>query len=234
MYVLPLCWRAAILRADRAAREADLARKSDNRRQIQDAHRAWLQQLREATDLPLTRIAAEAGLAESTLTRLFSRSYTGTLHALTIEALKRRFRVPGPDQAAQGGLRETEATPYVADGAGPWGGAVQALLRAHAAADPWVLRTRALDLAGYLPGDIVVLDLNAAAQSGDVVCAQVYDFERMKAETIWRLYDPPYLVAASTDPSLRRPFSDASVSIKGVVVAQLRLRRTADAPPDQD
>jgi hypothetical protein len=205
-----------------------LSRKSDNRRQIQETHRAWLEQIRAATDLPLTRIAAEAGLAESTLTRLFSRSYTGTLHALTIEALKRRFSVPGPDQAAQAGLHENEATPYVADDSSPWDGAVRALMGSHEAADPWVLRTRALDLAGYLPGDIVVLNLNATPRSGDVVCAQIYDFTRMRAETIWRIYEPPFLVAASTDAAFRRPLSDASVSIKGVVVASFRPRRTSE------
>jgi AcrR family transcriptional regulator len=209
-----------------------LSRKSDNRRQIQEVHRAWLEQIRAATELPLTRIAAEAGLAESTLTRLFSRGYTGTLHALTIEALKRRFRVPGPDQVGQAGLRETEATPYVADEAQPWDAAVRSLLGRHPAADPWVLRTQALDLAGYLPGDIVVLDLNATARSGDVVCAQVYDFERLRADTIWRIFDPPFLVAASTDPAFRRPFTDASVSIKGVVVASFRARRSQE-PSDK-
>ncbi|HVV91849.1 MAG TPA: hypothetical protein VHD15_00375 [Hyphomicrobiales bacterium] len=209
-----------------------MPRKSDNRRQIQEMHRAWLEQIRAATNLPLTRIAAEAGLAESTLTRLFSRTYTGTLHALTIEALKRRFQVPGPDQAAQTGLRETEATPYVADESEASDHAVHALLGARPAADPWVLRTRALDLAGYLPGDIVVLDLNATPRHGDVVCAQIYDFERMRAETIWRIYEPPFLLAASTDPSFRRPVSDTSVSIKGVVVAAFRRRRAAAAPDD--
>ncbi len=64
----------------------------------------------------------------------------------------------------------------------------------------------------------------------DVVCAQVYDWARGKAETVFRLYEPPYLLSSTTDPKLLRPLvvDDDVVMIKGVVVASLRSRRATE------
>jgi transcriptional regulator with XRE-family HTH domain len=89
---------------------------------------------------------------------------------------------------------------------------------------------RALEGLGYLPGDIVIVDLDRKPAPGDVVCAQVYDLGRSEPETVMRIYEPPVLVAASFDEQLRRPLmvDDARVKIEGVVLPH-RLRPTAPA-----
>lgn len=104
---------------------------------------------------------------------------------------------------------------------------VQALYPGRANADLWIVRGRALELAGYLPGDLVVVDLDRTPAPGDVVCAQVYDWTAETAQTILRIYDPPWLVTHSPSPAHRKPelLDGERVVIKGVAVAS--LRRTA-------
>ena len=68
--------------------------------------------------------------------------------------------------------------------------------------------------------------LGETALSGDVVCAQVYDWSTGRAETVFRIFEPPYLVSASSDPQFLRPLvvDDDKVHIKGVVIQTYRSR----------
>jgi transcriptional regulator with XRE-family HTH domain len=68
--------------------------------------------------------------------------------------------------------------------------------------DTWRLRTNALDLSGYLPGDIVVVERKREAGPGDVVVAQTKAKRPADVRTIWRIYAPPVLMPASSDRSL--------------------------------
>lgn len=68
----------------------------------------------------------------------------------------------------------------------------------------WTVRDRALDLAGFLLGDRILLDQAQPPRAGDAVIAQVYGTEqtnRLSAETRLLLYEPPFLVTRSTDPT---------------------------------
>jgi SOS-response transcriptional repressor LexA len=95
---------------------------------------------------------------------------------------------------------------------------------------PWTLRSRALEVAGYLPGDVLIVDLNARPDDGDVVCAQVY--ERDNAETLFRIYEAPYLQAATYQRGLFKPLlvDGRRVVLRGVVVASIRPRLSQLAP----
>ena len=95
----------------------------------------------------------------------------------------------------------------------------------HPAANVWQIRGPALELAGYLDDDLVIVDLNRIeARAGDVVCAQIYDAQRATAHTIIRIYEPPYLIAMSNDPAYRKPelVDEDRVVIKGLIVASFR------------
>ncbi len=202
--------------------------------QTSEQHREYLQRVIAHTGKPATRIAKEIGIAASTLTRLLNASEgsTATLHARTIRKLQEYSGVslfaggdalPGPR-----GLAE-DAVPFDAKSADPAvSAAIKALIGGRQAADPWTIRTRALERIGFLPGDIVIVDLGRRPEAGDAVCAQVYDWGRSDAETIMRLYEPPYLVAASLDEQLRRPLvvDNERVIIKGVLLPH-RLRPSA-------
>jgi len=129
------------------------------------------------------------------------------------------------------GLAE-DAVRFDAESADPTvSAAITALIGDRQAAVAWTIRTRALECIGYLPGDIVIVDLGRQPARGDVVCAEVYSLGRQDAEMVMRIYEPPILAAASFDEQvLRRPLmvDDARVTIKGVVLPH-RLRPTAPA-----
>jgi transcriptional regulator with XRE-family HTH domain len=194
-------------------------------------HREYVQLVVDRMGKAPTRIAKELGIAPSTLTRLLkSETPTATLHARTLRKLQDYSGIPplfGTDASAPAprGFAE-DAVPFDAKSADPAvSAAIKALIGWRKAADPWTIRTRALERIGYLPGDIVIVDLGRRPEAGDAVCAQVYDWRRAAAETVMRLYEPPYLVAASLDEGLRRPLvvDNEQVIIKGVVLPH-RLR----------
>jgi hypothetical protein len=70
----------------------------------------------------------------------------------------------------------------------------------------------------------VLVDLNATPKPGDAVCAQVYDWKRMKAETVMRIFEkaPPIeiLLTKSLDPNLQEPLvvDGERVVVKGVIL----------------
>ena len=78
---------------------------------------------------------------------------------------------------------------------------IEQALKGRPNAAPWHLRTRALEGAGYLAGDIVITDASVTANAGDAVIAQVFDPRSGSPETVFRILESPYLVAASSDPA---------------------------------
>ena len=196
-------------------------------------HREYVRLVVERMGKPPTRIAKDLGIAASTLTRQLNApdGSTATLHARTLRKLQDYSGIPavfGGDPSTPPAFRGfgEDAVPFDAKGADPAvSAALKALIGGRKAADPWTIRTRALERIGFLPGDIVIVDLGRRPEAGDAVCAQVYDWRRAAAETVMRLYEPPYLVAASLDEGLRRPLvvDNEQVVIKGVVLPH-RLR----------
>jgi len=75
-------------------------------------------------------------------------------------------------------------------------------------------------LAGYLPGDFILLDSFAADRMklGDAVIAQVYG--RTNAATVLRIWQPPVLVCPK-DQTVH--VVDNNVTIRGRVVASWRV-----------
>jgi hypothetical protein len=201
-------------------------------------HREYVRLVVRSSGMSATRLAKELDIAPSTFTRLLKapNDSTATLHARTLRKLQDYSGIPplfGDDATVPPGIRglREDAVPFDAKGADPaLSAALKALIGGRKAADPWTIRTRALERIGFLPGDIVIVDLGRKPESGDAVCAQVYDWRRGTAETVMRLYEPPYLVAASLDEGLRRPLvvDDEQVIIKGVVLPH-RLRPGAPA-----
>jgi DNA-binding phage protein len=212
-----------------AAEYPDLARDEETSRQ----HRDYLRRVMAHTRKPPTRIAKEVGVAASTLTRLLKEDSNATLHARTITRLQEYSGLSffGGDPSAPAAFRglAEDAVPFDVKNADPAiSAAIKALIGGRKAADPWTMRSRALERIGYLPGDIVIVDLGRTAEAGEAVCAQVYDWRRAAAETVMRLYEPPYLVAASLEEGLRRPLvvDNEQVIIKGVLLPH-RLRPVA-------
>lgn len=198
--------------------------------------KAWLRAALEKTSETPTGLARKSGLAQSTLTRFLNsedapmlglRSIAKIAHAAGIEPIG--LPMPPNHMPTASGFSEADGEPYRHVGATPLDLAIEALIDGRDATDPWRMKSRVLETAGYLPGDVLIVSLNERPQPGDVVCAQSYRWSEGRAETVFRFYEPPYLVAASRDENVRKPLlvDNDRVIIKGVVLAVLRVRRPA-------
>lgn len=194
---------------------------------------AWLNRALEQTGDTPSGLARRAGLATTTLTRFLNDPGSPMLSLRSIAKIAHVAGVPpiglAAESSAVGELREPEAVQYRSnEPQSTVASALQALTRGRPSASPWVLKSRALDAIGYLPNDILIVDLNLPAAAGDIVCAQAYNWANGQAETMFRLFEAPYLVGATADPAVnataRRPLlvDNDRVIIKGVVVSLLR------------
>lgn len=195
-----------------------------------DSVRAWLEDLLEKSGLSAYALAKQIGKSPSTITRAVDPASKHTLSHRTIMEIVQATGRPGPSgERAAGQARlpsnEIDGAPLELEtGDARVDDAVRYLCGAENALAPWRLNTRALEMMGYLPGDVVIVDLNGQAQAGDIVAAQNY---KGRVETIFRIFTPPFLVAAATDRVPRPPMlvDNDTVSIRGVVVAMFRPMR---------
>jgi transcriptional regulator with XRE-family HTH domain len=195
--------------------------------------RAWILRVLDKTGMSATALAKKAGVAQSTLTRFLNDDDAPMLGLRTIAKIAHAageqpiIGVSGPS-GRQAQAFEEAAKPYKADAGSGIELAIRALIGDRKAADPWELGANAgLELAGFLPGDILIVDLNETPEPGDLVCAQDYRWSEKKAETVFRFYDPPYLTTPSREERLSKPLlvDNDRVAIKGVVIGSLRPRR---------
>ncbi len=91
----------------------------------------------------------------------------------------------------------------------------------------WIVRTRALELAGILPGDVIEFSTAGVPAQGEPVLAQIYGDERGSFATVMRLYMPPVLMVRTLDPAIEQlPVAlDDRVRIVGIFIALRRLKR---------
>lgn len=192
--------------------------------------RSYISTVLQRTGWSQSELAARAGLDPSTLSRFLSGQREG--HALRPSSIRKIETVSGlamdggtPTEPA-GGFAEAEAAPLAVAERSPLAAIIAALTDGRRNIDPWRLNSRALELSGYRPGDTLLVALGETPLAGDVVCAQIYDWPTGKAETVFRIFQPPYLVASTTDPALLRPHAvdGQQVQVKGVVIHSLRSR----------
>lgn len=207
--------------------------RTDAKKNIQDRQRIWLLEVLDKVKLKPSPFAIGAGVSDTTITRLLNdKSYAGTLAPETIERIKDTYKVPGPEEFASSrrstliGLSEAVRFDIRREG-GALAGIVQAILRGRTDVDAWRLKTEALENAGYLPGDIVFVEQlreDQHARPQDAVCSQVVDYQHGAAETVWRVYDPPFLVAAAHDRTAYKPIlvDGDRVKIAGVIRESFR------------
>lgn len=132
----------------------------------------------EVLDVPLSDVLLHAGIASKETVQELNPGFAESDVAQWI---------PKP---------ETEGAPDIEAMANALGGGRNGV-------DIWRVKSRAMALAGYLEGDYLLVDTHQrdTCKAGDVVLAQVYDYNAGAATTIFRRYQTPVLVAASADPS---------------------------------
>jgi lambda repressor-like predicted transcriptional regulator len=199
--------------------------------ELQESVRAWLRSVLDETGLTASALARSIGTSTTTLTRVLNDPLAKhVLSTRTIDAIARTTGISGPGAPPSGQARMPE---HEIDGLQlktqtgdvRIDDAVSFLCSNENGLTPWRLNTRALEGMGYLPGDVVIVDLNATADTGDVVVAQVN--QGKSADTIFRIYAKPFVSACAIDRVARAPLvvDDIHVSICGVVVAMFRPRR---------
>ncbi|MEM7067942.1 MAG: hypothetical protein AAF478_03585 [Pseudomonadota bacterium] len=183
------------------------------------------------TNLNLTQLARKIGRSPSTLHRPLNDENNLTMLSGRVLAEIAEFaglrvmEFPGRKK----GFTENEADPFKFDENSQEltniEAAVSALCKGHSNKNAWVTRSILLDLAGLLPGDIVIVDSISSPKTGDIVCAQLFDFSANRAEIAFRIYDPPYLVTRSS-AQMTKPITvdDDTVKIVGVVDSVFRNR----------
>lgn len=177
-------------------------------------------------------LAVAAGVNPANVQKPLNPNYKGKFGVDTIARIATAAGLRPmefPDRA--GGFSESEAQPFVYDEkadaiAANFDRAIRELTRGRAGRDAWVMRSFALEMSGILPGDVLIVDMNLQPRPKDVVCAQIYQWSAGKAETVFRVYEPPYLVMNSLRFGTTKPVpvDGQDVVIKGVVDGVMRRR----------
>lgn len=189
----------------------------------------WVDAVMEYRGWTQTYWARLAGVSPSGLSKFINDPLNkAQLAQRTMDDLAKVAGIPvlATNMQAHGrGFSEGEATPYAEAGNEGVAGAIAAFTGGRSGTDPWIMQSDALELAGVLRGDILVVDMNARPIDGDVVCAQIYN-RHGTADTVFRIYEHPYLVASCSDPRMRRPalIEDNRALVRGVVIATVRAR----------
>ena len=195
---------------------------------LKETLRDWLNGVRKTTGWSFERIAREAEVSPTTLTRFMKPDYPNLLGLDTIRKISTATRVAAPGELGidvkPSGFAESELR--------HWTPAPEELKSAdHLASgvDWWEVRSLLLDLEGLLPGDKIAVDLNRQAQPGDIVLAQVESKSGNEVETVLRKYEPPMLTCRTTQREYPGPeFVDGSrVIVMGVAVSLRREMRSA-------
>lgn len=202
-----------------------MAKPREMRESLRDESREWLNQVIRKTGMTANAIAKKAGVNASNLHKLLRDPEWP--HALS-DATKRKISnatgvpVPGglPGKDLPGGFYDTEITPWQPNSRD------ELPATRENNADWWQVQSRLLDLEGFMPGDAVLVDLNEAPRTGDVVVAQVSSGDGREVETVFRKYEAPFLTCRTTQARYPRPelVDGERVIIMGVVTKQYRVR----------
>jgi SOS-response transcriptional repressor LexA len=182
--------------------------------------RAWIAGIERRYNVSRVEVANRARIAPSTIYRIFDDKVSFEPSGRTIGQIAEAF-----GEAAPGAT--TTAQPYFAED-------VQDVFdsdipEAMKSLPPnqfiRVVTTRALELAGIMPGDILLVDMSVEPASDRIVIAQAYNIQRSTAETKLRLFEPPYLTTRTMDRNVsEKPLyvDREQVCIVGTVIRLLR------------
>jgi len=204
---------------------------------------AWFKNLQKRAGLTSFDLGAAIGRDRTAISKIINGKQPITLEQARVFAellgvplaeMVERSGLAGKAEAQQiaPGFAESGAVPYVPGSSGRGDAATfhalaQALGAGQAGVDIWQVKGFAMALGGYLDGDYLLVDTHASerVRGGDVVIAQVYNNATASAATLLRRFEPPVLVAASTDPADARVHvvDGINVVIFGKITASWRL-----------
>ncbi len=199
----------------------------------------WFKQAQKRAGLTSFDLGAAIGRDRSAISKIINGYQRMTLDQARV--LAEKLAVPLPVMVEKAGLAdapvaqqlapgfaESDVVPFVAGAALAEAAQVRTLAAAFGerpGVDVWRVKGQAMALAGYLDRDFILVDTHAAerVRAGDVVIAQIYS--PAGATTVLRRFEPPVLLAASTNPAEGRVHvvDGVNVVIRGKVVASWRV-----------
>jgi transcriptional regulator with XRE-family HTH domain len=210
-----------------------LGMNTKNQIELINRQREWVKDVMSQTGWTQTQLSRMAKLNPSTLSHFLNGKRDGhSLTSRTISAIEQAtglsfdgrqmppaFPAGSPlndGEALNGGLVDSQRR------------LVETLLGEVETRAAYVLKTDALATAGYLPGDILIVDSAVDAMDNDLVCALATDADDGSKRTIFRFYCQPYLVSPGTRRQDRFPMvvDRYHTKLRGVVVYSLRGRNT--------
>lgn len=190
---------------------------------------AWLQDIlaKEGIKPPTFAKRMNGAVSASTLYRILDPEDAFVPQESTIERIEERtgYRMRSGGELARVGFSEEGSERLEGETAGE-------IAPTSPSQSTWRLGGRAVELAGYLPGDLLLVDQSVAPRAGDLVCAQIYDVQRGSAETVFRLFEPPYLTTRTLDPaSHAKPqlIDGERCVVLGTVIRMLRRRPNGES-----
>lgn len=189
----------------------------------------WLNAILDATGWNATTLAKKANVHHSTLSKFRSSGGAASLTSHTIAKIAEVSPIPpfetSPPQQARG-IARSEARQVELDQVSNTliNSALSTAKGTKNSLELWILESRALELAGYMPGDFLIVDANGIPAAGDPVCVRFPNPRPGEPTAIIRIFEKPFLVAATLDKTLRRPLliDDNHLQVAGVIVASLR------------
>lgn len=203
----------------------------------------WFKQQQKKVGVTAEDIAKAIGRDRSLVSRIYvgrqkmtfeqAKAFAKVLEAPLDEILERAGLAPNGDGSYEvrgsltGGFSEGDAAPYKASAAETdTTKRIAALMGQGPGVDTWTVTSETMRMSGYLPGDTILVDTHQSerAKAGDVVIAQIYDWQTGSAKTVLRRNEPPVLVADGLSQNDQRVLvvDGNNVVIKGKVIAQWR------------
>ena len=208
--------------------------KTQAKAELSEAQRRYVERAiaQDPQRRPASRIATDGGLNHTTLTE-FLKTPGRVLDALTIRTIAEVTGIQ-PSADVTGGFGTgfgEDATPFDhrEDGVDARVAAtIEAFLKGNPNASPKVLRTKALEKEGFRAGDIVIFEQDVVPRVGDLVQAQVYDYDVGGAYTVYRLLGRAgtldLLMPAHGTSEEALLIDNRSVKVMAVGIATLRPR----------
>lgn len=189
----------------------------------------YIKQVRRTRGWSQTKTAKVAGVSKTTIGRNENppEDYTYVMSTTTLRRLAQGSGIKLPpelhDVDAGGmarGFAEPEVVEIFQEDAPP------ELEISSPDQTVWEVHGRGLEMLGYMPGDMVLVDRSVRASEGDAVCAQLVDDMRGTAETVFRVWRPPYLMTETWHQDAKKaPLPVNPDCIVGPVVRSLRVRK---------
>jgi transcriptional regulator with XRE-family HTH domain len=202
----------------------------------------WFKLQQKRVGVTAEDIAARMGRSRSNVSHIlngkqrmsveWAKAFADVLQVPVSEVLERAGTLDAPTaQTIRPGFAESDCAAWVPGPGIGEGASVRSIAQVLGADRPgvdiWRVRSRAMQLAGFMPDDFLLVDTHAAerARAGDTVMAQVYNNATGTAVTVLRRLDPPVLMAASADPEDAKAHvvEGVNVRVRGKVVASWRV-----------